>query len=648
MAGWNDKTASDREELNAENRAMVMAWWRRFEHSRTGIWLSRHTGLLRSLSDEESRLVQRTGLLAIVLALILLMMAFLACHGDMLPFTLLALPILVAAFMVVLALWIFWDAYRDSDERAADRLANRPGLATWRQIAADYGPRAVNRDIVPSVLPRMLSEFRNHEPGAIRPRPWHAAWYVGRSWDMEVWLGSERHIYVLGPTRSGKTVSVVVPAVVEAPGFVLATSTRGDIVKTTRWLRECGVKDRKRGAEYGGHGPGTTHIFDPEGVASNDPETRHNMNWTPLQGCDDPSVAMRRAQTMVANTGMGSGSNNAEWGVSAAMYVQAMLYAATIADRTINDCYKWSLSPESAQEAADLIRQYTDQKDMDRWAATLNALPHVDPKQKGSEWFGVKGAFSILADPNVRARMNLSPSDPRLIDPRSMVLRGDTVYVLSRPRREGESTANSGVFVSLLLDTFQEACQDLAFDRGSGSRGKIEPPARFVLDELSNIEKWPGLRNAITQGGGNGYQMILVEQSRQQMSDEDNGYGKAVEQTVWENCHKIMLKGTSDKETLEWWIALIGSHDHTRRESSWNPGQGPLGGLTTRHEREEAVTQRELNLLPVGYGLVAPLGQAPALTRMVMYMDRDWWRDDLRNLRPRTDGEWHEMYCERM
>lgn len=37
------------------------------------------------------------------------------------------------------------------------------------------------------------------------------------------------------------------------------------------------------------------------------------------------------------------------------MYVQAMLYAAAIADRTINDCYRWSLSPEAAQEAADLI-----------------------------------------------------------------------------------------------------------------------------------------------------------------------------------------------------------------------------------------------------------------------------------------------------
>lgn len=608
----------DREELNADNRRKVMDAWKRFESSKPGVWLSRHTDLLERLSDEESHLVARVGAMVCVFALILSMVLFLAAQGNMLAWTLLTLPVFAVAFMIVMALWIFWDAYRDSGERAADWLSTRPGVATWRQLAADYGPRAINRDVVPSVLPRMLADFRDRKPHAIHPRPWHAAWYVGKSWNMEVWLGSERHIYVLGPTRSGKTVSVVIPAVVEAPGFVLATSTRGDIIKTTRYLRECGVKDRVTGASYGGRGAGTTHIFDPEGVAENDPDTRHNMNWTPLQGCDDPAVAMRRAQTMVA-----------------------------IADRTINDCYKWSLSPENAQEAADLIRKYTTEREMDRWAATLNALPHVDPRQKGSEWFGVKNAFSILADPNVRARMNLSPSDPRLIDPKRMVLRGDTVYVLSKPRRDGGVAGNAGIFVSLLLDTFQEACQDIAFDKASGSRGKIEPPARFVLDELSNIEKWPGLRNAITQGGGNGYQLIIVEQSRQQMADEKDGYGKAVEQTVWENCHRIMLKGVSDDETLKWWIGQIGTHHRTRRESSWNPGQGPLGGLTTRHEREESVTQQELSLLPVGYALVEPLGQAPALVRMIMFMRRAWWREGLEDLRPTATNAWHEDHGER-
>lgn len=632
----------DREELNADNRSQVMGVWRKFESSKTGEWFARHTNLLERLSDEESHLVVRVGALVCVLSLIMSMVMFLAARGSMLAWTLLTLPVFAIAFLLVMVLWIFWDAYRDSEERAADWISTRPGIASWRQIAAGYGPRAINRDVVPSVLPRMLADFRDRKPGAVHPRAWHAAWYVGKSWNMEVWLGSERHIYVLGPTRSGKTVSVVIPAVVEAPGFVLATSTRGDIIKATRYLRECGVKDRVRGASFGNRGPGTTHIFDPEGVAENDPDTRHNMRWTPLQGCDDPAVAMRRAQTMVAIGGMGSGSNNQEWGVSATMYVQAMLYAAAIADRTINDCYKWSLSPENAQEAADLIRKYTNEREMDRWAATLNALPHVDPRQKGSEWFGVKNAFSILADPNVRARMNLSPSDPRLIDPKRMVLRGDTVYVLSKPRRDGGVAGNAGIFVSLLLDTFQEACQDLAFDKASGSRGKIEPPARFVLDELSNIEKWPGLRNAITQGGGNGYQLIIVEQSRQQMADEKDGYGKAVEQTVWENCHRIMLKGVSDDETLKWWISQIGTHHRTRRESSWNPGQGPLGGLTTRHEREESVTQQELSLLPVGSALVEPLGQAPALVHMIMFHDRDWWREGLEDLRPAAGQAWHE------
>ena len=44
--------------------------------------------------------------------------------------------------------------------------------------------------------------------------------------------------------------------------------------------------------------------------------------------------------------------------------------------------------------------------------------------------------------------------------------------------------------------------------------------------------------------------------------------------------------------------------------------------MTTRHEREESVTQQELSLLPVGYALVEPLGQAPALVHMIMFTMR--------------------------
>ena len=44
----------DREELNADNRSQVMGVWRKFESSKTGEWLARHTNLLERLSDEES------------------------------------------------------------------------------------------------------------------------------------------------------------------------------------------------------------------------------------------------------------------------------------------------------------------------------------------------------------------------------------------------------------------------------------------------------------------------------------------------------------------------------------------------------------------------------------------------------------------
>lgn len=159
----------DREELNSDNRRKVMDAWKRFESSKPGVWLSRHTDLLERLSDEESHLVARVGAMVCVFALILSMVLFLAVQGNMLAWTLLTLPVFAVAFMVVMALWIFWDAYRDSEERAADWLSTRPGVATWRQLAADYGPRAINRDVVPSVLPRMLADFRDRKPGAIRP-----------------------------------------------------------------------------------------------------------------------------------------------------------------------------------------------------------------------------------------------------------------------------------------------------------------------------------------------------------------------------------------------------------------------------------------------------------------------------------------------
>lgn len=134
----------DREELNADNRSQVMGVWRKFESSKTGEWLARHTNLLERLSDEESHLVVRVGALVCVLSLIMSMVMFLAARGSMLAWTLLTLPVFAIAFLLVMVLWIFWDAYRDSEERAADwistRPASHPGVRSPPATAAGHQP----------------------------------------------------------------------------------------------------------------------------------------------------------------------------------------------------------------------------------------------------------------------------------------------------------------------------------------------------------------------------------------------------------------------------------------------------------------------------------------------------------------------------
>lgn len=629
-----DDDAYGGEELRSDSRRRVMEGWRRWEDSPSGSWIVEHTGLLSALSREGSLLARRLGVGVVIAGAAVMLVVFLASGGGLLASFLLSFPLVLLAFMAGMAVWVFWDAYRDSPERLVDRIASRPGMATRRQVAESLGPRAVMRSVVPSVLPGMLADAR----AGLRlswPQPWQAAMLVGYSHRIQVWLSDELHVYLLGPARSGKTVSVVIPAVVEAPGFCLVTSTRSDVVSATRRLRDsrAWVDGRFSSApvsddEASFPARGRTFVFDPEGLGSSDALTMHDMRWTPLQGCDDPTTAMRRAQTLLGVGGLGQGSHNREWGVSAGGYIQALLYAAAISNLPVSRCFEWSTSPKRAMEAARLIREHTSDRDMLQWADTLRALETMDSRQRSSEWFGVRNAFAILADPKVRATMDLPPRDPRLIDPERMVREGCTVYALSRPKSQAGGGVNAGLFVALLLDTFQEACQDLAMSAaptGSGSNlRKIEPPARFVLDELSNIETWGGLRNAVTQGGGNGYQLLIVEQDRNQMRRD---YDTETEATVWSNCNRIMLGGVTDRESLEWWGVQIGRHETTRRESTWNPGQGPLGGFMERTQVEESVMPYELSQLPRGWMIVQPLHMPPVLVRSLHFMDRSWWHE---------------------
>ena len=52
----------------------------------------------------------------------------------------------------------------------------------------------------------------------------------GNSWS---WAGPQRSTLVLGPSRSGKTSSLVIPNILLARGPVVSTSTKPDVMDAT-------------------------------------------------------------------------------------------------------------------------------------------------------------------------------------------------------------------------------------------------------------------------------------------------------------------------------------------------------------------------------------------------------------------------------
>ena len=57
--------------------------------------------------------------------------------------------------------------------------------------------------------------------------------YVGTDGRRLIWAGPQQAMLVLGPPRSGKTSTLVVPNVLAAPGPVLVTSTKTDVLEAT-------------------------------------------------------------------------------------------------------------------------------------------------------------------------------------------------------------------------------------------------------------------------------------------------------------------------------------------------------------------------------------------------------------------------------
>src|SRR5205807_1727065 len=100
------------------------------------------------------------------------------------------------------------------------------GLANRAQVRRAAGAAALMRKA--AVL----------RPGSSSRDPRDVGYHLGSSARVHCWASVEDSLVVLGPPRSGKGLHLVIPAIMDAPGAVVTTSTRPDNVAATIAARQ--------------------------------------------------------------------------------------------------------------------------------------------------------------------------------------------------------------------------------------------------------------------------------------------------------------------------------------------------------------------------------------------------------------------------
>ena len=407
-----------------------------------------------------------------------------------------------------------------------------------------------------------------------------------------VWASVEDSILLIGPPRSGKTLHVVVNAILDAPGAVVTTSTRPENLTAT-------LRARRRTG-------GPVAVFDPQQLAEGIPA---GLRWSPVRGCEDPLTAMIRANGLAAATGLSSGGveSGGFWEGKTRTALQALLHAAALDGRPPAELFRWTLDPSAAAEAVAILN--ANPNAAMGWGDSLGAMIDADPKTRDSIWQGVSLALAALADPRVLDAVTPGPHEQ--FDPETFLTQQGTLYLLATGAGAGASAALVAAFVEDLIETARRLAA-----RSPGAR--LDPPLLLALDEIGNLAPLPSLPMLMAEGGGTGITTMPVLQSLAQARDR---WSENQASAIWDaSIVKVILGGASSSRDLQDLSTLIGERDEYTDSVT-------LGDRGTRSNQRSVrrvpiLPPDRIRTLPFGTGITLLRSAPPIVTDLRAWPDR--------------------------
>jgi len=426
--------------------------------------------------------------------------------------------------------------------------------------------------------------------------PREVGWQIGHAQEPrgagELWCRWDRTAGVVGPQGSGKTLDLLVPALLAAPGAALVTLTKTDDLLLSLPARSAG--DRP------------CVVLDPFSLAPGLPE----LIWDPIAGCVDPLQAERRAKAFTAGTissTIASGQTDPAarfYAAEAAKVIQAFFHAAALTGRTIEHVLEWIAHPTGTTEPGEILREHPHAARF--WAGLLHGALNGDHRTVGNTITTCQQALALFFQPDIRRRCVPSQDRPAT-DVADVIDRGGTFYLLGRE----DPYASASPLMTALTEHILDTALVLA---NRSEWGRLCPPMLACLDELPSTAPLPTLRTRMANERALGISFVYAAQTWRQLTAI---FGQDEAQALFGLTNVMVVFGGSKDVAFNRDISELTGTVRVAR-TGWHTARG---GRNISADDIHVLRPEEVRQLPERQALVIAENGKPVIVRLHRSID---------------------------
>lgn len=437
----------------------------------------------------------------------------------------------------------------------------------------------------------MHTPQRNAVPAHIQPTQigWHIGTSTSTAKPVDLWAAWDRTTGVFGQQGCGKTLDVLIPALLQAPGAALMTLTKPQDMFLTLDHRT-------------DHGP--VRVLDPFGLTPGiDP-----FLWDPIAGCSDPTIAERRGKAFATiAAGKNEQSSGAKFYAAEATKVLAgFFHAAALCGGTMDTVLDWISSPGGENEPIQILQ--TNPHAAPHWSGLVDQALHGDPRTTSNTRVTVHQAVEALFQPAIRTRCTPTVST-QATDIHDLIRNNGTIYVVGR-----EDPYQS---VTPFMTAAVEAVFDAALDVAHRSyQGRLTPPFFACLDELPSTAPIPTLITRAANERALGINIMYATQSLPQLRIA-LGTEQAKSLIALTN-NLLVFGGSKDTAFNKDLSDLMGTVKYDT--ASHNIGVTYKSSQVS-HTTEAVIRPDEIRQLEPGHALLITDGLKPIITKLKRCID---------------------------